>query len=133
MSQDTTDMLQTLTCVEARHIRDILDERDRRYEQRFAAQEKAIEVAQAAQLRHDERANGLQIKLDEQHKTFLNQLITKDEYERRHQDLVDKIDQLRDFKSDIDGRETAAKMMGRLLAFIAGVVLALFAAWMKTR
>jgi hypothetical protein len=84
-------------------LRDIVDERDRRYEQRFQSQEKAVQVALSTQEKHEERQNGLADKLSAQHQYFIEHVLTKQEYEGRHQELVDQIAALREFKAAISG------------------------------
>jgi len=73
-------------------LRDLVDERDRRYQERFAAQEQALQVALTAQKAHDERANGLVDKLADQYKEFIKSSISRPEYDQRHASLEEKIE-----------------------------------------
>jgi hypothetical protein len=80
-------------------LRDIVDERDRRYEQRFQSQEKAVQVALVTQEKYDERQNSLSDRVTAQQQYF----ITKQEFEGRHTELVNQIAALREFKASISG------------------------------
>jgi len=103
-------------------LRDILVERHIQYDQRFKAQEEAVRVAQEAQLRHDLRSNGLADKLAEQYKEFIAQGVTKDDYNRRHDELNKKVEFLTDFRSSISGRETVLRGLVLLIGALVAVL-----------
>lgn len=130
-SEKLAEFAEQIAKLQGDMIDKLENEREKRYMERFAAQEKAVSVAQEAQRSHDERANGLADKLAEQYKEFIKNSITKDEYERRHQDLIAKIDALRDFKSDIAGRETAVGTVWKVVVFVAGIAIALLGMWIR--
>lgn len=70
----------------------IIDERDRRYEQRFHAQQAAVDKAEFAADQRLDAMNRFREAMQDQQKTFL----TKSEYQSQHQALVDLIGQTRD-------------------------------------
>ena len=98
---------------------------DRLYTERFKAQETAINKAFAAKQDHDEHANKVVATLRE----VIANCLTKDEYERRHQDLVDKIEALRSFRAEITGRESVMRAM----AVLAGIVIGLVGVWLRSK
>ena len=115
-------------------LRDLMDERDRvykerdlRYTERFLAQEQALEVALDTQKAHDLRSNGLSDRLAEQYKEFIKSSVSKDEYEHRHNELVSKIDGLKEFQANIGGRE----VIGRIIMLILGMALTAFGIWFR--
>jgi hypothetical protein len=92
-------------------ITTVMDERDRRYEQRwlaadtavqaaFAAAEKANQRSEAAQQNHNAQANAYREQLREQAATML----PRELFERAHHRLEQDIDELRTFVSESTGR-----------------------------
>ncbi len=71
------------------HLDAILAEREKRYTDRFNAQEKAIEIAHQAQQQHFESINNLQHRLDEQSRT----MISRNEYYEAHSAIVKRQDE----------------------------------------
>ena len=100
-------------------LRDIVDERDRRYEQRFQSQEKAVQVALVTQEKYDERQNSLSDRVTAQQQYF----ITKQEFEDRHTELVNQIENLREAKSKIEGASSGIKQSWGVVAAINIAVL----------
>ena len=73
------------------HIQTMMDERDKRYEQRYQTQAESLQLAQEANNVGLTAMNEFRAALTDQSKTFL----TYQHYEDQHQLLVDAINDLR--------------------------------------
>ena len=69
------------------HIQAMLDERDRRYEQRYQTQAESLQLAQVVNDIRLKYMNEFRAALTDQATTF----ITKSEYQAQHQLLIDQI------------------------------------------
>jgi hypothetical protein len=99
----------------------LLDERDRRYEQRFESQKEAVSKATAALERRLEGMNEIRAAMSEQAATFL----PRGEYDSAHDSLVARVNDLNDRINRTEGKSSGVtSSLGALLA-IAGVVIAL--------
>jgi len=115
------------------YLERIMDERDRRYEDRFKAQETAVYAALAAQEKltnaafassekaivkaedaqrdYNVRSNEFRGQLDDQNKVMSNEMLRRAEAEQRFDAQDEKIDEI---KKDVGGlRESRSGMSGR--------------------
>lgn len=82
------DALRELLRINVASVRELINERDRRYDQRFIAQEGAVAKAELAQQAYNERSNEFRGALDDQGKL----MITKSEADQRFDQMHELID-----------------------------------------
>lgn len=87
------------------HINKILDDRDRRYEQRFEAQQRAIDKADTATEKRFEGVNEFRQSLADQNKMFLQ----RTEYESNHLRLMEAHEELARRVEAFEGRSSGLR------------------------
>ena len=83
-----------------------------------AAVDKAFESKTEADVIVANKIEGLRARIEEN--------LTKTEYEIRHRELVKKMEDLWDFRTNVGGRETTLKWVWAIAATIAGLMLGHF-------
>lgn len=73
-------------------LRELIEEHDKRYQERFDAQEKAVLKAEGANEKRFESVNEFRAQLSDEQSTFL----TRSEYETKHSALIEKIEHAAD-------------------------------------
>lgn len=119
------ELLESEICA----IRKTISESDRRYEQRFDAQEKATMVAigsakeavnkaETANERRFDAVNEFRGQLNDQANTFL----PRSEYSARHETLENRVSEITDRLNRSEGQSKGSEItMGRIYAAIAAV------------
>jgi hypothetical protein len=128
-------------------LEQLLEERDRRYEERFEAQQSAVAAAFAAQEKLNQFSttsakeaitkaenaqnaynlshNDLLRKMDEQSKSIDRDMVSRREYQANHQALVEKIDVLRESKSNTEGVASEKKESRGQTNWMVGIAITL--------
>ena len=118
----------------------LMEERGKRYDERFNAQkiasdaalsaqekltsnafnasDRAINKAEAAQNAHNILANGLQGRLDQQAKD----LISRPEFDQRFISMEDKVNNLREYRSSAEGRTTGISSAWGVMIAVVGII-----------
>lgn len=115
----------------ARHLREIMDERDRRYQERFEASTRAVEAAFAsakeavlkaeiASERRFDSVNEFRAQLADQTSTFL----TRREYDAKHEALEKQVD---DLIRVIERNKGRAGGMGSIYGWLVSAIGAIVA------
>lgn len=119
---------------EVEHLRALMDERDQRYEQRFAAQERAVDVAVASAKEDADRVERSSEKRFDSVNEFRRSLsdlvstfIPRAEAEQRIASNAEKIDALARKLERIEGRSGGAASLWGYLVAAVGVVAAVAA------
>jgi hypothetical protein len=107
------------------HLRDLLNERDTRYGDRFEAQQRAILKAEEATERRFEGVNEFRAQLADQQRTFL----PRSEYDVAHRELSEKINiaigRLNDLDTAMSSRSAATASLWGYMVGAAGVAIAI--------
>lgn len=109
------------------HLLALLTERDQRYQERFEAQERALESARDATDKRLEAMNEFRAQLGD----YQNRLITRAEYSTAHSTLVDRIDDLSGRLAKFEGTSNGMRGLWGYLVAGAGVVVAVVAIILK--
>lgn len=125
MSGETEDNVSAFTTDSLHaHLRTLMDERDRRYGERFDASQKAVEKATAALERRLEGMNEIRAAMSEQAATFL----PRTEYDTAHDALVTRVTELNDRMNRAEGSREGVRLSAGALVAILGVGLSLIVA-----
>jgi hypothetical protein len=119
-------------------LKEIIDERDRRYEDRFRAMdektslalsssEKAVQKAETATEKRFDSVNEFRGSLKDQAAT----LIPREEANAKFSSLEEKINQLREFSSGIGGKEKAGERNLALLFSVVAILIGVAALVMR--
>ena len=113
------------------HVLTLMDERDRRYEQRYQTQAESLQLAQAANDVRLAAMNEFRAALTDQANTFL----TYQQYTDQHQLLIDSINDLRRSRDLQAGKSNWAGALWPLiisgLAVVASITSVLVVAFHK--
>lgn len=116
------------------HIEKILEEKDRANNQRFNAQEKAIETAEhnrdisinKAEASIEKKSDIAYVKISDLQKA-LSEVMLRPEVESRFKGLTDKIDDLKESRDTSQGKGLGANQLWAILVGLIGTGLALVA------
>jgi phosphopantetheinyl transferase (holo-ACP synthase) len=114
-------------------LRDLVDERDKRYDERFKSQDKAVDAAfaaqkeaiakaESAQLQYNVVHNDLNRKMDAQYQ----QMLPRHEADSRFQTLTEKISDLLDDRMSRSGREIQSDKSRDWLQWALPIVISIF-------
>jgi len=109
---------------ECEALRRIMDERDRLYMDKFAAEEKARQIALAAQDKRLEGMNEFRSAIQDQGATFLPRI----EFDARYQALLERIEHLSSRQDKTEGRFAGANYLWAVIASVLGLALVAVAA-----
>ena len=113
---------------ELRAIRDLMDERDRRYDEREAAHKLALDTAERALDAYKAQANEWRGTLND----VSLRMMLRTEYESAHSSIVEKIESLRLAQSEMTGKDEAlaqGRATGRwIIGLVAGMGVSLLVA-----
>jgi ABC-type multidrug transport system fused ATPase/permease subunit len=102
------------------YILSTLREMDKRYEQRWAAQQTALNKVEASTQDRFASVNEFRAVLSDQQHTY----ITRTEYERAHQYLIDKANDNSDRLNRLEGSQSGVSSTVATLIAVIGVVAA---------
>ena len=106
------------------HVLTLMDERDKRYEQRYQTHAESLQLARAANDVRLAAMNEFRAALTDQASTFL----TYQEYNAQHQLLIDSINDLRRSRDQVAGRSTWSQNAVPIIISVAAVMASITSA-----
>lgn len=105
--------------VQLESLRRLLDERDRRYEERFVSAKEAVAKAEAAQTAYNTQHNDLTRKMEQQR----SEMVPRQEAEMRFKTVEEKIAGLRESRSESKGGKEQTNWLLTIAIGIAGLII----------